>query len=161
MAAIWRHVLEINCCEVSTSWFSPLIITPVASFTKEVNSRLVKHPLVFNGRLANRGLTSLVKEATGLPWYPTTSLRHLDGWRYITAESDPGGWFNINMSSYQHRKSHCGDKTILRPSTMGFPILIRWHLYIETGPRPSATTILILIYSTITWIILQRNTLMA
>ena len=28
----------------------------------------------------------------------------------------PGGWFNINMSSYQYRKSHCGDKTILRPS---------------------------------------------
>ena len=35
----------------------------VASFTKEVNSRLAKRPLIFNGRLANRGLTSLVKEA--------------------------------------------------------------------------------------------------
>ena len=31
---------------------------------KEVNWRLTKHPLVFNGRLANRRLTSLVKEAT-------------------------------------------------------------------------------------------------
>ena len=31
---------------------------PVASFTKEVNSRLCKRPLVFNGRLANRRLTS-------------------------------------------------------------------------------------------------------
>ena len=28
----------------------------------------------------------------------------------------PGPWFNIKMSFYQHRKSHCGDKTILRPS---------------------------------------------
>ena len=28
----------------------------------------------------------------------------------------PGGWFNIKMLSYQYRKSHCGDKTILRPS---------------------------------------------
>ena len=28
----------------------------------------------------------------------------------------PGPWFNITMSSYQYRKSHCGDKTILRPS---------------------------------------------
>ena len=28
----------------------------------------------------------------------------------------PGPWFNIKMSSYQYRKSHCGDKTILRPS---------------------------------------------
>ena len=30
--------------------------------------------------------------------------------------SRPGGWINIKMSSYQYRKSHCGDKTILRPS---------------------------------------------
>ena len=36
----------------------------MASFTKEVNWRLAKLPLVFNGRLANCGLTSLVKEAT-------------------------------------------------------------------------------------------------
>ena len=38
---------------------------PAASFTKKVNSRLAKRPLVFNGRFANRRLTSLVKEATG------------------------------------------------------------------------------------------------
>ena len=25
----------------------------------------------------------------------------------------PGSWFNIKMSSYQHRKSHCGDKTVI------------------------------------------------
>ena len=36
----------------------------MASFTKEVNSRLVKRPLKTNGRLANLELTSLVKEAT-------------------------------------------------------------------------------------------------
>ena len=40
-------------------------LSPVASFTKEFNLRLAKRPLVFNGRLANRGLNSLVKEATG------------------------------------------------------------------------------------------------
>ena len=28
----------------------------------------------------------------------------------------PGPWFNIKMSSYQYRKSHCGNKTILWPS---------------------------------------------
>ena len=28
----------------------------------------------------------------------------------------PGRWFNIKMPSHQYRKSHCGDKTILRPS---------------------------------------------
>ena len=38
--------------------------TTVAYFTKEVNRRLAKRPLKTNGRLANRRLTSLVKEAT-------------------------------------------------------------------------------------------------
>ena len=42
-----------------------LPLSLVASFIKEVNSRLAKHPLIFNGRLANRELTSLVKETTG------------------------------------------------------------------------------------------------
>ena len=31
-----------------------------------------------------------------------------------TTESRP--WFNIKMSSYQYRKSHCGDKTVVRSS---------------------------------------------
>ena len=28
----------------------------------------------------------------------------------------PGSCFNIKMTSYQYRKSHCGDKTVLRSS---------------------------------------------
>ena len=28
----------------------------------------------------------------------------------------PGGWFNIKIPSYQYRKSHCGDKTVVRSS---------------------------------------------
>ena len=32
------------------------------------------------------------------------------------AKCQPGPWFNIKMLSYQYRKSHCRDKTILRPS---------------------------------------------
>ena len=36
--------------------------------------------------------------------------------RVINQLSKPGGWFNIQMSTYQHRKSNCGDKTILRLS---------------------------------------------
>ena len=39
---------------------------PAASFTKEVNWQLAKRPLIFNGRFANRQLTSVVKEATGV-----------------------------------------------------------------------------------------------
>ena len=39
-------------------------LRPMAYFTKEVNLGLAKRPLVFNGRLANRGLTPLVKEVS-------------------------------------------------------------------------------------------------
>ena len=47
----------------SNEWFvNPE--NPVASFTKEVTSWVDKCPSVFSGRLAIRGLTSLVKEAT-------------------------------------------------------------------------------------------------
>ena len=42
----------------------------------------------------------------------------------------PGSWFNIKMSSYQYRKSHRGD---YHPQ-MGFLMLVRWYLYIESGP---------------------------
>ena len=42
------------------------------------------------------------------------------------------GWFNIKMTSYQYRKSHCGDKTIL---TIGFPILVRWHFILNQAPE--------------------------
>ena len=38
----------------------------MASFTKKVDPRLTKRPLVFNERAGNRELTSLVKEATGV-----------------------------------------------------------------------------------------------
>ena len=41
----------------------------------------------------------------------------LERFNYIfILEWPPGPWFNIKMSSYQYRESHCGDKTILRPS---------------------------------------------
>ena len=60
---------SVDQCECLTrpKWFhSTKLWTPVASFTKEVNQWSAKRPLVFNGRLANHQLTSLVKEATVL-----------------------------------------------------------------------------------------------
>ena len=36
--------------------------------------------------------------------------------RFNNSCARPGPWFNIKISSYQYSKSHCGDKTILRPS---------------------------------------------
>ena len=41
-----------------------------------------------------------------IPWLLITSPGH----------QQPGPWFNIKMSSYQYRKSHCGDKTVVRSS---------------------------------------------
>ena len=41
------------------------------------------------------------------------------------------GWSKIKMPPYQYRKSHGGDKTVVRS---GFPIQVRWHLYIESRP---------------------------
>ena len=35
---------------------------------------------------------------------------------WTIVQREPGPWFNIKMSSYQYRKSHCGDKTIVRSS---------------------------------------------
>ena len=32
------------------------------------------------------------------------------------ATTGTGPWFNIKMSSYQYRKSHCGDRTVVRSS---------------------------------------------
>ena len=68
----------------------------MASFTKEVNRRLAKRPLKTNGRLTNRQLTSLVKEATGVgrvfqpirKWqlqiWSRTSTLHTGGYRLQT-----------------------------------------------------------------------------
>ena len=47
-----------------------------------------------------------------LSWYPLVLVKSLQLiWR-------SGDWFNIKTASYQYRQSHCGDKTILRPSSL-------------------------------------------
>ena len=35
---------------------------------------------------------------------------------HLLLEISTGPWFNIKMSSYQYRKSHCGDKMVIRSS---------------------------------------------
>ena len=70
-----------------------------------------------------------------------------------------GDWFNIKMLSYQYRKSHCGDKTILRPSYLHNPILVRWHLYIESGPRWLPPALLLKTYEIrLVWYIMYDST---
>ena len=78
-----------------------------------------------------------------LPLVTFLNTRITIGWKMkpkllLASVKQPGPQFNIKMTSYQYRKSHCGDKTIAYDrliSTMGFPILVRQHLYIESGPR--------------------------
>ena len=36
----------------------------------------------------------------------------------MESRQSPGTWFNIKMSPYQYRKSHCGDKTVVRLSCL-------------------------------------------
>ena len=48
---------------------------------------------------------------------------------FTSMSSHPGPRFNIKMISYQYRKSHCGIKTVLRPSYIG-----KMTFYIESGP---------------------------
>ena len=50
-------------------------MSAVASLTYEVNLRLAKRPLKSNGRLAYRGLTSIVKEAFGDLYQVTTQFK--------------------------------------------------------------------------------------
>ena len=65
---IYAPNLPYSCHDVHAS---------VASFTIEVNLRLAKHPLILNGRLANRGLTSSVKETTVRLYMVTHNISHL------------------------------------------------------------------------------------
>ena len=80
-ACTWESSMPVTC-QPASAFKEPLgtgmpinylakknIIPGVAFFTKEVNLRLAKRPLIFNGRLANRGLTSLSKGGHGCPGF--------------------------------------------------------------------------------------------
>ena len=80
--------------------------TNPASFTNEVNSRLARRPLVFNGHLSNHELTSLVKEATGTDDLTTakqsTPNRNCIYTMWLTVPKIRG-LFNIKMPSWQYK----------------------------------------------------------
>ena len=56
---------------------------------------------------------------TGSLW-PIRKLRYpvcwMHGKQLLFSHQCPGPWFNIKMWSYLYRKSHCGDKTVVRSS---------------------------------------------
>ena len=68
----WVRVLSPeSCARIDVRALLPTL-APSGLFTKKDNPQLTKHRMVFNGRLANRRLNSLVKEAT--VWWPVTSV---------------------------------------------------------------------------------------
>ena len=61
-------------------------------------------------------------------------------WMYLLTTTSmalyPGPWFNIKMSSYQYRKSHCGGKTVIRSSHLhhGISCTDKMTFYIDSAP---------------------------
>ena len=72
--------------------------------------------------LSTAGLKKAVKLNYSLTWTKSDSILHMACFRWnhlcliCWLSKYTGPWFNIKMTSYQYKKSHCGDKTILRPS---------------------------------------------
>ena len=54
------------------------------------------------------GAVCVSSNGVGRIWYERKTV--------FILKPGPRPWFNIKILSYQYRKSHCGDKTILRPS---------------------------------------------
>ena len=127
MNNMWHYIYN-HVCNVESSWCIfmhwkwtkhvdptrsiPWLLTssrpkaPVASLTKEVDPRLAKRPLIFNGRLANRGFTSLVNEATGRqqPQYWQV-LFEWSGFRARRSDiymSDQTGWHSYILRSQRY-----------------------------------------------------------
>ena len=77
----------------------------------------------------------------------------------------PGPRFNIKMTSYQYRKSHCGDKTILRPSYLhngisytGKTTSLRW-IRAQATMRMLTTILHIFLSENLIWNIQQLKKL--
>ena len=52
----------------------------------------------------------------GMKWLQKAFPLAFAMWRKNLQWYRAGPWFNIKMSSYRYRKSHCGDKTVVRSS---------------------------------------------
>ena len=73
-------------------------------------------------------------------WLPKFQCSKSEEWVKIIVL--PEGLFNTKMPSYQEINLAVEIKWSYDPhliSTMGFPTLVKWHLYLESGPRISVT----------------------
>ena len=58
----------------------------------------------------------IIGQLSGCWWPGAFTPGHQLPQCWVCTHEFPAGWFNKKMPSYQYRKSHCGDKTILRQS---------------------------------------------
>ena len=58
------------------------------------------------------------RDVTWASWHPRSLAISMFAQQFVLAnvKETSGSQFNIKMSSYQYRKSHCGDKTVVRSS---------------------------------------------
>ena len=70
-----------------------------------------EHTIIINVKIYNHicYITYLLQQLSHV-------LHVMNTLRYGNALCTTGPWFNINMTSYQYRKSHCGDKMIVKSS---------------------------------------------
>ena len=103
------------------------MLCPLTSFTMKVNPRLAKRPLKTNGRLANRRLSSLVKEATdkkracGGQYYVNISCHHVANWP-STERTPSFGARDKNIYLFWWPKTHryCRAIYMLRDESTSF-----------------------------------------
>ena len=79
----------------------------------------VTPPLSFVPGLGLGGVTAddvLLDVSTQMTSMRPGAIRYKTRYAWVYGDTQPGPWFNIKMSSYQYRKSHCGNKTVARSS---------------------------------------------
>ena len=113
---IWMIIyVHINIGHI-THWFPEVTYEwiSVAGIWKWMHP-LILVLLTFSGKLENRSAFRIIFHHWNVASC-CNSLPHKTRTTTSWSHKEPGPWFNIKMTSYQYRKSHCGDKTILRPS---------------------------------------------
>ena len=111
--SIWN---SINSNTPSINWLSFIFHETIPGYSgvqikrARINDVIARNPCsnMFSG-----GETS--EPAT--VWHPRCGIKESPGRKaFASISREPGPWFNIKMLSYQYRKSHCGDKTVVRSS---------------------------------------------
>ena len=96
--------------------YSDVIMSKVVS---QITSLTIVYSTVYSGAVRRKHQSSaLLAFVWGIHRWPGNSPHKGPVMRKMFPFDDVimGCWFNISMFSYQYKKSHCGDKTIIRSS---------------------------------------------